>query len=106
MRIHSKRAIFTRTRNTCQRFPVSETRFTNGRMRLMTSLSYEQHHAASNGASVSRRSAKSAGAPFQAPLRVCSPLSKDQAQGLIHIVADLLPPTAYPGPDSRVTTTL
>ena len=32
------------------------------------------------------------------PFSVVVPLSKDQAQGLIHIVADLLAPTAYPAP--------
>ena len=34
------------------------------------------------------------------------PLLVDQPQGLIHIVADLFAPSEYPGPDSRVTTTL
>ena len=33
-------------------------------------------------------------------------LSKDQAQGLIHIVAELGAPTAYPKPSFSVTTTL
>jgi len=40
----------------------------------------------------SRSSAKRAGAPFQTPLRVVVTLSKTQAQGLIHIVADLAAP--------------
>ena len=72
----------------------------------MTNSSYEQHRAASMEQGASRSSAKRAGAPFQTPLRVVVPLSKDQAQGLIHIVAELAAPTSYPGPGSRVTTTL
>jgi hypothetical protein len=56
--------------------------------------------------SARRGSAKRAGAPLQTPLRVVVPLLVDQPQGLIHIVADLFAPNEYPGPDSRVTTTL
>ena len=58
----------------------------------MISSSYEQNRAASMEQGATRSSAKRAGAPFQAPLRVVVTLSKTQAQGLIHIVADLAAP--------------
>jgi len=53
-----------------------------------------------------RSHAAPSGSPGQRSARFVHLQFDDSNEGLIHIVAELAAPTAYPAPDSRVTVTL